>query len=117
MKLFQFFITVFIVTILALAHVHLEVATVKLSYKINKQQNSLELLLDHNKYLRYNTLALKSPESLQKMLADKEINLNFASPHKVFKVTAINANSRQKQRLIASQKGWESQAQAEPLPR
>ncbi|MFH1776357.1 MAG: hypothetical protein ABH952_02185 [Candidatus Omnitrophota bacterium] len=115
--LLPFFVTIFIITGCALGYIHAEVMTIKLSYEISEKQHRLSLLLDQNRYLQYNTIALKSPGFLEKMLVEKDIDLDFVTSHKMIKVAQVGAgNSKNKQGAL-TKKWWSflivrSQAQA-----
>ena len=67
----------FITTLVALAYVSLQVEQVKLGYQIKKKEEIYARLLDQNKILRYNNLALKSPKKMEKLLLAKKINMEM----------------------------------------
>ena len=67
----------FITTLIALFYVNLQVEQIKLGYQIKKKEEIYGRLLDQNKILRYNTLALRSPGKVEKLLLAKKINMEM----------------------------------------
>lgn len=66
MRLFRFLAAAILVTSLTLIYVRQQVELVKLGYRIEMQQKSFAEVLDQNADLRYNVIALKSPQNLQR---------------------------------------------------
>lgn len=121
LKLSQFFIAVFLITSCSLVYVRMELTTIKIGYNISEKENNLTMLLDQNKYLRYNTLELASPNNLGKKLEEQNIALNFGTSQKVISLAQTNPHpGKEKLKLAAAQKLWDifalkSQAQANTL--
>ena len=105
-KLTSFFITVVLITVCALSYARLEISAIKLSYKMGSQRKKLALLLDQNKYMRYNTLALKSPHYLGRMLVEQNIDIGFSTPEKVVRLAVADSNKDKQHMQLASARRW-----------
>lgn len=66
MSLSRFLAAAVLVTSLTLVYVRQQVELVKLGYRIEAQRKSFAEVLDHNTFLRYNVVALRSPQNLQR---------------------------------------------------
>lgn len=69
MRLSRFLAVTILVTSLTLIYVRQQVELVKLGYKIETQQKSFAEVLDQNTCLRYNVVALGSPQNLQRQFS------------------------------------------------
>lgn len=71
----RFLIILVMATTFSLCYVGLQSTLLSLSYKINRNKQTIESLLDQNNNLMYNSCTLKSPSNLEKSLASKNIFL------------------------------------------
>ena len=62
-------------TMASLFYVSQEVEAVKIGYTIRKQEETKTLYLDRSRALQYNIARLKAPNTLEKRLEAKKINL------------------------------------------
>lgn len=74
---------IIILTVLALFYVDLQVQQIKLGYQIKKKEEVHARLLDQNRILRYNTLALRSPGKMEKSLLARKINMEMPQQTKL----------------------------------
>lgn len=77
MKLSKFLFIMVIITIVSVVYVQQQISLLKLSYQIKDKEKSLQELLDKNKILMYNILALEAPASLEKRLIVKNVRLEM----------------------------------------
>ena len=73
MKLFKCIISIGIITLAALAYVHQQVESVKLSYEIDCKEKVLKTIIDRREILRYNISNLESPSRLEKVLSSTRL--------------------------------------------
>lgn len=76
MKLSRVIITVFISTALSLFYVYQKTQLVRLSLDVHSTQDSLNYLIDQNRHIGYNNLALKSLDNIEYKLVAKNITLS-----------------------------------------
>jgi hypothetical protein len=88
MKLYKSLTCIILATIAALLYVSMQVSQFEVSYSIRRNEQTIARLLDQNKVLRYNTFALKSPASLEKMLMAKNIQLQMPDRREVVEIVA-----------------------------
>ena len=101
MKLSKSLTCIILATILALFYVSLQVRQFEVSYSIRRQEQTLTRLLDQNKILRYNTLALKTPANLEKTLLARNIQLQMPDNREVVEI----ASAPKLAQVAAFQKG------------
>ncbi len=77
MKLSKFLFIMVIITIVSVVYVQQQISLLKLSYQIKDKEKTLQELLDKNKILMYNILALEAPASLEKRLIVKNVRLEM----------------------------------------
>jgi len=75
MKINKFLILVIFITAISLAYVHQEMELVKFSYKVQSSQKTLDGLLDQNRLLEYNVIALETPVNIERQLKANRIEL------------------------------------------
>ncbi len=69
MKPAKFFLAVILITFIALSYVRQQVELLELGYDMSKKERVYISLLDRNDQLRYNIMALSSPNQLAKGIA------------------------------------------------
>lgn len=89
MRLSKFLATVSLVAIISLLIVHQEIELVKASYKIQSNSNKLNDLLDRNKILEYNVIALKTPTNLESRLKSCDVKLVWPEREQVMKLADV----------------------------
>ena len=87
----------FVTTLVALAYVNLQVEQIKVGYRIKKKEEIYGRLLDQNKILRYNNLALKSPARMEKLLLARKINMEMPS-----RISFLVLEKKQSNTVLAS---------------
>ena len=75
MRLPKFFTVITMITVISLFYVHQQTELIKQSYKVRSNQDKLNDLLDRNRVLEYNVVALKAPFNLEDRLAANDIKL------------------------------------------
>ena len=88
MKLSKCLILVIVITIAALFYVSMQLRQVEISYQIRQKELTVARLLDQNRILRYNTLALKSPANLERVLLAKNIKMQMPDRREVVELAA-----------------------------
>ncbi len=89
MKLKTFITFLAFLTITTFLYVHQRVEAVKLSYFINKNESTLNKLLDQRRELEYNVTKMKAPGELELKLAREEIDLVLPQRWQVFEVAGL----------------------------
>lgn len=80
MSVSKFLLTAILITTLALGYVYQQVELLRINYTINRNQDNLAVLLDHNSTLVYNVNSLQSPLYLeQRLIGQKQVNLEVPS--------------------------------------
>jgi len=79
MRVSSFLLTAALITTIALGYVHQQVELVRINYSINRNKDSLAVLLDQNSSLMYNVTSLQSPLYLETTLTAKKVSLEIPS--------------------------------------
>ena len=87
MRIARFLSGFIVVTCVALLYVHQQLALVKLSYELRKNNKVFCELLDQHKFLAYTIESLKSPQKVEKVLARRNVNLAIPPVWQVVKVS------------------------------
>ncbi|MFC1807190.1 hypothetical protein ACFL0T_02350 [Candidatus Omnitrophota bacterium] len=67
-------ISIFLMTVMAITYVSQQTRLIEYSYAINEQKQNLCLLIDQNRFLRYNISKLERPQRLESsILSQKEV--------------------------------------------
>ncbi|MBN2097232.1 MAG: hypothetical protein JW714_02005 [Candidatus Omnitrophica bacterium] len=72
-------LAIVLITTVALGYVHQQVELLKVNYSINRNKDSLLVLLDQNSALMYNVNSLQSPVYLDEVLSARSLNLEVPS--------------------------------------
>ena len=86
MKISRFLTLVVLITGISLFYVHQQIELIKFSYKIQSHQHRLDDLLDQNRILKYNVIALKTPFSLENRLRQSDIEMILPERWQVVRV-------------------------------
>ena len=70
----------FIITLFAIAYVHLHVETLKVGYSLQENRKYLSYLVDQNSKLMYNLSRLESPRSLLSSMSKEDIEFAGTRP-------------------------------------
>jgi cell division protein FtsL len=68
---------ILILTFGCLLYVHLQIDLYKLSYEIKSNEKTVQMLVDQNRLLKYNVANLESPNSLERVMLAKNIELYY----------------------------------------
>jgi len=80
MSVSKFLLMAILITTLALGYVYQQVELLRINYTINRNQDSLAVLLDQNSTLVYNVNNLQSPLYLeQRLIGQKKVSLEIPS--------------------------------------
>lgn len=95
----RFFSVLLCATLAGLFYVYAEVEAVRIGYTIRKQEEKKTLLLDRARALKYNIARLKAPDTLEKKLVARRIELQ--SP-KSWQTLVLSNGSRPAKAVLAS---------------
>ena len=124
MKPAKFFLAVILVTFIALSYVRQQVELLELGYDMSKKERVYISLLDRNDQLRYNIMALSSPNQLAKGIAltnnkfvilESSHILNAGLKPASYKVVKGNVGVFKKIGQLAEVFAFRTQAEAKPI--
>jgi len=88
MQLCKFFKIMGVVTLLALAYIHLQMQIVDLAYQGYGKENQIKKLVEDNGNVTYKILMLKSANHLGVAMLDDDSNMQFADKNDVVHIAA-----------------------------
>jgi hypothetical protein len=80
MRTYKIMLNGFIITLFAIAYVHIHVETLKVGYDMQENRKYLSYLVDQNSKLMYNLSRLESPRSLLSSMNKEDIEFSSIRP-------------------------------------
>ena len=103
MKTCKITFLVILITSFALLYVHQQILLLKISYEVQKNEESAARLLDRNRILMYNIAQLKSPQTLQAKISKHKQEFAIPLEWQVVKATQITARPSEDVTLAKSE--------------
>ena len=100
MKLSRFLTILVLITVTSLFYVHQQIELIKQSYIIQLNQHKVDDLLDQNRILKYNVIALKAPVNLENQLVANDVKLVLPERWQVVRI----AGSRIEKEALSGKK-------------
>lgn len=98
MSLSKLLTTIMLIATISIFFVHQQTELIKQSYELRSNQNKLDDLLDRNRILEYNVIALKAPTNLESRLTAYDIKL--VSPERRQVVRLANSSIEKESKAI-----------------